>query len=114
METYTYDCHIVNPYSLFAGLTLKLRPDCDWYVMVFDSNNNPTYIYLTNCGELRSDTNSWIRKNLDPEGDGLKLSIMKKKGLQFSVRVNRGILFDSRTYIRDSLKSGGFSSYGIK
>lgn len=102
-RAFSYDARIVNPNNLFAGITLKLRKDCNGFIK-YISEKESGWIYVTNKEVFIGDMKKYCSENNMTYG----------RGLQFRAVKNNGWIFDSYTYVPNSVIGGGYASYPLK
>lgn len=103
IKTLSFDARAVNPNNLFAGFTLPFRRDCNGFIKTI-SEQNSGWIYVTNIEDFYQDRN---RYNMDAEH-------ARFRGMQFDVQENKGFLFTSYAYIKNSVRAGGYTDYPLK
>lgn len=110
IKTFSYDAHLVNLKGLVVGWTLALRPDCDFYIMTI-SEQGQDFIYVTNYDEFICDRDKYVKDAEDSENS---FEAVILRGMQFDVIENIGYLYTSYTYIKGTMRIGGFDNYGLK
>lgn len=110
-ETFSYNAKAVNLLLLFSGWTLKLRRDCNGVIQVISAENGDDWIYITNIEDFKHDQEEYLKWR-DP-GDSVNHCYLLR-GMQFDTERNDGLLFTSHTYIKNSMRPGGFGSYSLK
>jgi len=92
IATFFFDVHVLREQT--AGMTLFLRPDCNGCIEI-TSVEERSWIYITNIKEFNKDFDDY--KNLHGGYWGCK-------GMKFDTNVHPGVLFDSYTYIKGSMR----------
>ncbi len=108
IQTFSYNARVIKQH-LFSGLLGFIRRE--EYSPVFTiSKEGASYIFLTNRHDFEHDRQNFINinKNIHP------LNCVIMRGTQFDTICTKGWIFDSYSYVKDSLRYGGFGEYGLK
>jgi hypothetical protein len=108
-KTFSYDARVIQIHLLPPELLGFIRREK--YNPVYTiSSEGSSYIFLTNRHDFEYDRQNFIDTNNST--NKLRCSIMR--GAQFDTICKKGWIFDSYTYIKGSLRYGGFEEYALK
>ena len=99
IATFSFYVHIMRQQT--AGQTMVLRPDCNGCIEII-SIEESSWIYVTNIEDFNKDFKDYEIK----QGD-----YWSCKGMKFDTSIDHGLFFDSHTYIKGSMRDGGFDKY---
>lgn len=101
--TFSYNAKVIDLdiYNIFRGVSLPLRLDCNGIIYII-SEEESSYIYVRNYQDFEND------KMKFKEDSG------SWKGMWFDVIKEDGYIFTSYTYIKNSIRKGGYSNYVMK